>query len=59
VRRFGDAADLLVALAEELDADVIVVGRRGEEEALESGPGSVSADIFRRAARDVLVVGRA
>lgn len=57
VRRVGDAADELVALADELDADVIVVGRRGEEEALESGPGSVSADVVGRAACDVLVVG--
>ena len=57
VRRVGDAADELVAVAEELDADLIVVGRRGEEESREPLPGSVSADVVGRAACDVLVVG--
>lgn len=55
VRRVGDAADELVAVASELDADLVVVGRRGEEGRV--APGSVSADVVRRAACDVLVVG--
>jgi len=57
VRRVGDAADELVAAAEELGADLVVVGRRSSAERNGSVPGSVSADVVRRATCDVLVVG--
>jgi nucleotide-binding universal stress UspA family protein len=55
VHRVGEAADELVAVATELGADLLVVGRRSEDG--EPAPGSVSADVVRRAACDVLVVG--
>ena len=57
VRRVGNPADEIVAAASELDADLIVVGRRGGEATPRPAPGSVSADIVRRAACNVLVVG--
>ena len=56
LRRVGNPADEIVAAASEFDADLIVVGRHGEDPP-RSAPGSVSADIVRRAACDVLVVG--
>jgi nucleotide-binding universal stress UspA family protein len=56
-QRVGDPADEIVGVARDLDADVIVVGRRGPRERNGAGPGSVSADVVRRAACDVLVVG--
>ena len=56
VRRVGDAAGELVALADELGADLVVVGRRGHEGSRKPRPGSVSADVVRHTARDVLVV---
>jgi nucleotide-binding universal stress UspA family protein len=55
VHRVGEAADELVAVATELGADLLVVGRRSEDG--EPAPGSVSAEVVRRAACDVLVVG--
>lgn len=55
VHRAGDAAAELVTAATELDADLLVVGRRSEDG--EPAPGSVSAEVVRRAACDVLVVG--
>jgi nucleotide-binding universal stress UspA family protein len=55
VHRAGDPADQLVAAATELHADVLVVGRRGVDG--EPAPGSVSAEVVRRALCDVLVVG--
>ena len=55
--RRGDAADEIVGVARDIDADVIVVGRRGPREQNGAGPGSVSADVVRRASCDVLVVG--
>ena len=55
--RVGDPADEIVGAARDLDADVIVVGRRGPRERNGAGPGSVSADVVRRASCDVLVVG--
>ena len=55
VHRVGDAADELVAAASELDADLLVVGRRSEDG--EPAPGSVSAEVVLRAVCDVLVVG--
>jgi len=57
VQRIGEAAEELVAAAIELHADLVIVGRRGGEEALRGEPGSVSADVVRRAPCDVLVVG--
>jgi nucleotide-binding universal stress UspA family protein len=56
-QRVGDPADEIVDVAHDLDADVIVVGRRGLTERNGAGPGSVSADVLRRASCDVLVVG--
>jgi nucleotide-binding universal stress UspA family protein len=44
-------------VARDIDADVIVVGRRGLKDRNGAGPGSVSADVVRRAGCDVLVVG--
>jgi nucleotide-binding universal stress UspA family protein len=55
VHRAGDAADELVTTATELDADLLVVGRRSHDG--EPAPGSVSAEVVRRAVCDVLVVG--
>ncbi len=55
VSRAGNAADELVAAAIELDADLLVVGRRSEED--QPAPGSVSAEVVRRSACDVLIVG--
>jgi nucleotide-binding universal stress UspA family protein len=56
-RRVGDAAEEIVDAARGVDADVIVVGRRGPDESNGSPQGSVSADVVRRARCDVLVVG--
>ncbi|HXG75057.1 MAG TPA: universal stress protein [Gaiellaceae bacterium] len=53
--RLGDPADELVHAAEELHADLVVVGTRGEE-ALRSELGSVSRKVVGRAPCDVLVV---
>ena len=58
VARVGDAADELVAAAHDLEADLLVVGRRSDSESPGVEPGSVSADVVRRAPCDVLVVGR-
>jgi len=55
IHRAGDAADELVTAATELDADLLVVGRRSDDG--ERAPGSVSAEVVRRAVCDVLVVG--
>jgi len=57
MERIGDPAQELVAVASELDADLVVVGRRGGPEEQRVEPGSVSADVVRRAPCDVLVVG--
>jgi nucleotide-binding universal stress UspA family protein len=56
-RRFGDPADEIVGVATEVGADVVIVGRRGPGESNGSAPGSVSAEVVRRAHCDVLVVG--
>lgn len=50
----GDAADHLVALAEETEADTILVGRRRGK--LTHLLGSVSSKVVERAPCDVLVV---
>ena len=57
VERVGDPAKELVEIAGELEADLVVVGRRGGPEAERVEPGSVSADVVRQARCDVLVVG--
>jgi len=57
LERIGDPADEIVAVARDIGADVIVVGRRGPGARNGAGPGSVSADIVASAACDVLVVG--
>ena len=57
VARIGDAAEELVRAASELNADLLIVGRRGGADAPRIEPGSVSADVVRRAPCDVLVVG--
>jgi len=57
VHRIGDPADELVSAASELGTDLVVVGRRGGEDGARHEPGSVSADVVRRAPCDVLVVG--
>ena len=56
VSRRGDPADELVCAARELDADVIVVGRRRPFENARAELGSVSAEVVRHAPCDVLVV---
>jgi nucleotide-binding universal stress UspA family protein len=56
-QRVGDPADEIVGVARAVGADVIVIGRRGPRERNGVGPGSVSADVVRRAGCDVLVVG--
>jgi nucleotide-binding universal stress UspA family protein len=55
--RVGNPADEIVGVARDLEADVIVVGRRGPRERDGAGPGSVSSDVVTRAGCDVLVVG--
>jgi nucleotide-binding universal stress UspA family protein len=57
VKRTGDPATEIVAAASELAADLVVVGRRDGPENLHGEPGSVSAEVVRRAACDVLVAG--
>jgi nucleotide-binding universal stress UspA family protein len=57
LERVGDPADEIVGVARDIEADVIVVGRRGPSERNGAGPGSVSADVVASAACDVLVVG--
>jgi nucleotide-binding universal stress UspA family protein len=56
VRRSGDPADELVCTARELDADLIVLGRRRPFEGSRPGVGSVSANVVQHAPCDVLVV---
>ena len=57
VHRLGEPAAELVAAATELEADLVVVGRRGKTNGARGEPGSVSADVVRLAPCDVLVVG--
>jgi nucleotide-binding universal stress UspA family protein len=52
----GEPADELVTAARELDADVVVVGRRSGNLLRRLVLGSVSASVVRNAPCDVLVV---
>jgi nucleotide-binding universal stress UspA family protein len=52
----GEPAEMLVEAARELDADLIVVGRRNQNALQRLVLGSVSAKVVRRAPCDVLVV---
>ena len=52
----GDAADVIVREANELGADLIVVGTRGHNAAQRALLGSVSTNVVHHAHCDVLVV---
>ena len=56
VEAHGDAADMIVQVANEKDADVIVVGHRGHNVAVRALIGSVSSKVISHTERDVLVV---
>lgn len=52
----GDPAEVLIAIARELDADLLVVGRRGRDFVARALLGSVADRVVRHAPCDVLVV---
>jgi nucleotide-binding universal stress UspA family protein len=52
----GDAAQEIVKAAASMEADLVVVGRRGLGEVAELALGSVSQKVLHRAGRNVLVV---
>jgi nucleotide-binding universal stress UspA family protein len=56
VLRDGPPADVLLAIADEVDADLIVVGNRGAGDTPLGELGSTSGKIVRRCHRAVLVV---
>jgi nucleotide-binding universal stress UspA family protein len=53
---FGEPAEKLIEAAQELDTDLIVVGRRDRNRLQQLLPGSVSSKVVRGAPCDVLVV---
>ena len=55
----GNAADAIVAYADSVDADLIVVGSRGHGAIAGALLGSVSREVLREARRPVLVFGAA
>jgi hypothetical protein len=52
----GAVAEEIVALADELEADLIIVGSRGLRGIKRALVGSVSESVFRHARRPVMVV---
>lgn len=56
IQRVGEPAEELLDAARELDAELVVVGRRAAREGGGRPPGSVSTTVVRRAPCDVLVV---
>ena len=52
----GDAADAVSRVAEQVDADLVIVGSRGLGRAGASLLGSVSRDVLKRCKRPVMVV---
>jgi nucleotide-binding universal stress UspA family protein len=54
----GDPADEIVAYADSIDADAIVLGRRGHGTIASAVLGSVSQGVLREARRPVVVVPR-
>ncbi len=56
ILRDGPPSIVLLAVAEEVDADLIVVGSRGSGQASPSALGSTSAKITQRSSRPVVVV---
>jgi nucleotide-binding universal stress UspA family protein len=56
VAREGDAVDVLISVAGDRDADLIVVGNRGLNSLAGRLLGSVPANISHRATCDVLIV---
>ena len=55
-QRNGPPADVMIAVADEVDADLIVVGSRGVGDTPLGELGSTSGKIVRRCGRPVLVV---
>jgi nucleotide-binding universal stress UspA family protein len=56
VEAHGDAADMIVQVAKDKEANLIVVGHRGINVAQRALLGSVSTKVVNHADRDVLVV---
>lgn len=55
IRSAGAVADELLAVAAEIDADLVVVGSRGQNRVRSLFLGSVARDVMRKAARPVLL----